>query len=204
MPDLSFTIDGMEAVLDSAAPKLNTRVRIRNACAGERVNSIALRCQTNIEPARRTYNAKEKALLQNVFGSLDQWHSTVRPLVWTSTQIAVPGFTGSSIVDMPIACSFDLNIRAANYLDAVCEGEIPLSFLFSGTVFYEANDAPVQIVQIPWDREATFRLPVGMYKEVIASPDQISDWAALNQLVRERVERCRSAATGASNVSKNE
>ncbi len=39
--------------------------------------------------------------------------------------------------------------------------------MFSGTIFYEPAGAGFQIEQIPWDREAKFRLPVRVWQEMM-------------------------------------
>jgi hypothetical protein len=88
----------------------------------------------------------------------------VRPLLWANSQIQVPGFNEATTVDVAVPCSFDLNFAAAKFLDSVREGEIPLTFLFSGTVFYLGEGGAMQIAPIPWDREAAFRLPVKTWK----------------------------------------
>ena len=45
----------------------------------------------------------------------------------------------STVVDLPVPCSSDFNLAATKYFAALEEGEIPLCFLFSGTIFYEAR-----------------------------------------------------------------
>ena len=47
----------------------------------------------------------------------------------------VPSFTGSIEVDVPVPCTYDLEIAATSYFHALDEGDIPLVLLFSGTVF---------------------------------------------------------------------
>ena len=38
-------------------------------------------------------------------------------------------------------CTYDLEVAASRYLDALADGEVPLEFLFSGSVFYAARTA---------------------------------------------------------------
>ena len=47
----------------------------------------------------------------------------------------VAGFTGSDRGRPAGACTYDFEVAAAKYLHALDDGEIPLSLLFSGTVF---------------------------------------------------------------------
>ena len=54
-------------------------------------------------------------------------------LLWTRTTLVVPPFTGSTVVELPVPCSYDMDVLASRYLDALAGGEVPLEFLFSGT-----------------------------------------------------------------------
>ena len=57
MPDLNFKIERAEAQRFAAAPTLLFRLRVTNAVADEIIHSVALRCQIQIEVARRQYTA---------------------------------------------------------------------------------------------------------------------------------------------------
>ena len=79
MPDLSFQIEGAEAVPFSASPLLNLDLRIK---AGDRlpIHNVLLQCQIQIEPARREYVASEEEQLRDLFGEPARWKSTLRPM----------------------------------------------------------------------------------------------------------------------------
>ncbi len=192
MPDLSFAIEGIDAVPDTSTPFLRARLRITNSCSGEPIRSIALRCQIQIQPARRRYSDEEKEALGDLFGSPDRWSSTVRPLSWANTQTSVPPFLDTTIAEIRISAPCDLNLPAANYLHAVREGEIPVVFLFSGTVFYAADNDTVQIAQIRWDCEATYRAPVGLCKQVMGFSRGMSACASLDPTVQDYLRRWRA------------
>jgi hypothetical protein len=129
------------------------------------IHSIALRCQVRIQPARRRYLEAEKERLAHLFGTPDLWGKTVRDILWAHTTVMVPSFTGetSAVVPMPHPSA-----AAGRYCDALTEGEIPLLFLFSGSVFYEAAGVGPQVCPIPWDREARYRLPATRWKDLFA------------------------------------
>jgi hypothetical protein len=78
----------------------------------------------------------------------------------------VPPFTRSTLVEMPLTCTYDFDVAAAKYFHALGDGDVPLEFLFSGSVFYSA-EAGLQTARIPWDKEARFRLPVRLWKEMM-------------------------------------
>ena len=55
-----------------------------------------------------------------------------------------PGFTGQHRVELPVPCTYDFEVAAAKYLHALDDGEIPLLFLFSGTVFAKGDGGPAR------------------------------------------------------------
>jgi uncharacterized protein DUF6084 len=167
MPDLNFEVIGAEAVAFSTLPMLNFKLRIVNANEEERIQNVNLKCQIMLAVTQRRYNADEKAKLHELFGEPERWSKTLRTFLWTHVTTVVPRFTGSTVVDLPVPCLYDFEVVSTKYFNALEDGEIPLTFLFSGTVFYEGETGNLQIGQIPWSKEATYRLPVALWKEVI-------------------------------------
>lgn len=167
MPDLSFEIIGAEAVAFSTLPMLNFKLRIINANKEEQIQNVNLKCQIMLAVTQRRYNADEKAKLHELFGEPERWSKTLRTFLWTHVTTVVPRFTGSTDVDLPVPCLYDFEVVSTKYFNALEDGEIPLTFLFSGTVFYEGETGNLQIGQISWSKEATYRLPVALWKEVI-------------------------------------
>ena len=192
MPDLSFQVEGAQAVPFSASPLLAFRLRIATAAADEPIHTVALRCQVRIEVARRRYGAQEQAKLLDLFGEPERWGQTLRPMLWTHTSVVVPGFTGSTVVDLPVPCTYDFNVAAAKYFHALEGGEVPLCLLFSGTIFYAADDGALQIAQIPWEKEATFRLPVRVWQEMMDHYYPNSAWLCLRKDVFDLLYRYKS------------
>jgi hypothetical protein len=181
MPELQFAIEGGEAVPHAAAPLIALKLRITNLPQGEAIHSLTLRCQVQIEPAKRRYLPAEQEKLLDLFGEPERWSRTVRPLLWMNTGIAVPGFTGSVLVDLQLPCTFDFNVAATKYFHALGSGEIPLCVMFSGTVFYRGEDGALQVMQVPWDREANFRLPVAVWKEMMEMYFPNTAWLCLQR-----------------------
>ncbi len=104
----------------------------------------------------------------------------------------VPPFSGSTVVDLPVPCSFDFNVAATKYFYALEDGEVPLCLLFSGTIFYTAEDGFLQVSQIPWEKEATFRLPVSVWKEMIELYYPNSTWLRLGRDAFDRLYHYKS------------
>lgn len=193
MPDLRIEVTGAEAPRYSAVPTLIFEMRLDNAPAEERVHSIALRCQIQIAATRRRYTPQAQARLLEVFGEPQRWRETLRPLLWTHAGTVVPSFTESATVELPVPCTYDFEVVGTKYFDAVEEGEIPLTFLFSGTVFYEGTAGQLQVAQVPWDLEAAFRLPVALWREMIARFYPNSAWIRLQKDVFDRLYRYKAA-----------
>ena len=187
MPELSFRIEGAEAVPFAAIPLLALKLRISNLPADEAVHSLSLRCQVQIEPTRRGYAAPEKEKLHDLFGEPERWGRTVRSLLWMNTTVSVPGFTGATMVDLQLPCSFDFNVAATKYFHGLEAGDVPLCVLFSGTLFYNDINDQLQMTQIPWDREANYRLPLQIWKRMMDEHYPNSAWLCLQRDAFERL-----------------
>jgi hypothetical protein len=187
MPDLSFQIEGAEAVPFAAAPLLVFKLRVTNANADEPIHTVALRCQIQIEATRRRYTAADQERMQDLFGEPDRWAQTLRNMLWTHSNVIVTAFTGSTVVDLPVPCTFDLNVAAAKYFHGLENGEVPLCLLFSGTVFHAADDGGLQVSQISWEREAKYRLPVKVWQEMMELYYPNSAWLCLQRDIFDRL-----------------
>jgi len=93
----------------------------------------------------------------------------------------VPPFSGSTVVPVDVACSYDLEVLATRYFDALSDGAVPLERLFGGSVFYAGEDGALQTARIPWDREAEYALPVRVWKETMERHFPGSAWVRLEK-----------------------
>lgn len=189
MPNLNFQVEGGEAVTFAASPLLAFKLRITNANAHEPIQTIALRCQIQIEATRRRYSAQEQERLRDLFGEPERWSQTLRAMLWTHASVIVTPFTGSTVVDLPVPCTFDFNVAATKYFAGLEDGEIPLILMFSGTVFYEADDGALQATQISWDKEAKYRLPVQVWNEMMNHYYPNTAWLNLRRDVFDSLHR---------------
>jgi len=181
MPELHFQIEGAEAVAHAATPLIALKLRITNLPATEAIHTLTLRCQVQIEPAKRRYLPQEQEKLLDLFGEPERWSRTVRPLLWMNTSVAVPGFTDNLLVNLEVPCTFDFNVATTKYFHALDAGEIPVCVMFSGTVFYKGADDALQVAQVPWDREANFRLPVSVWKGMMDMHYPGTAWLCLQR-----------------------
>lgn len=187
MAELAFDCVGATSDRYAMAPSMSFALRIAET-SGQKVEAIALRCQIRIEPARRRYTDAEAERLNDLFGETQRWADTLKPLQFTTVSIMVPGFTGSTDLDLPVMLSYDMEIGATRYFAGLEEGEVPLLLLFSGTVF-ATSEGRLQVQQVPWSKEAAFRLPISVWREAIDMHFPNSAWIkmslqTLDELVR--------------------
>ena len=180
MPDLEFKLEGAEVADFAAVPSLVFKLRIENL-EDEPVRSVALNTQIRIAATGRHYEAAEQERLLELFGEPSRWKDTLRSLLWTHTVMQVPRFSGSTVVDMPVTCTYDLEVIATKYIYALEDGEVPLEFLFSGTVFYAEDGGRLQTARISWEKEAEFQLPVRLWKEMMDQYFPNSAWIRLHR-----------------------
>jgi len=180
MPDLDFRVEGAEVLEYAAVPSLLFKLRIANL-EEERIRSVALNTQIRISATQRYYDTAEQERLLELFGEPSRWKDTLRSLLWTHTVLQVPAFSGSTVADMPVPCTYDLEVVAAKYFYALEDGEVPLEFLFSGTVFYAEEGGRLQAARISWEKGAEFRLPVRLWKEMMERYFPNSAWIRLRR-----------------------
>jgi hypothetical protein len=189
---LGFSVLDIVPEAYAVSPSLSVRLAVEEA-SGEVVHAAVLRCQVRIEPQRRSYSDAEADGMRDLFGPRARWSETLRPYLWLQTTTLVPGFTGSTVVDLPVLCSYDFEVAASQYLCALDDGTVPLNFLFSGTVFLR-GETGFSVRQIPWDTEAAYAMPVSVWRDVMDQHFPGAGWVRLSRdsfraLQAYRVER---------------
>lgn len=179
MSGLGFSVLDVAADPYAVAPQLTARLRITED-SGEPVHAMVLRCQVRIEPQRRRYDEAEREGLRGLFGEPDRWTDTLRPFLWMQCHTTVQGFTGTAEVDLALPCTYDFDVVGSRYLHALGDGHVPLGLLFSGTVFTKGGNG-FAVRQVPWDREARYAMPVGVWRRMIASHYPNSGWIRLDR-----------------------
>ncbi len=177
-PDPEFTILGVEAVKHSAAPMLEFTGHVSEK-AGREVYTIALTAQIMIDPARRGYDDETRARLVELFGEPERWASTTQTFLWAELGVLVPAFTGATAFRMPMAANYDLEIAATKYLHSLPDGEVPLTFNFTGTIFYRGDGGRMQIVKVPWDCSTRYSMSAAIWREMAAHHYPSTGWVAL-------------------------
>lgn len=179
LDELQFACLGARAEPYAAFPTLVFRLRVTEPSA-DGVHAIALRCQIRVEPHLRRYLPAEVELLDDLFGAPSRWGDTLKPLQFANVSITVPAFRGTTEIDLPVPCSYDLEVAAGKYFAALDEGEVPLLMLFSGTVFARADNG-FTVGQVPWHCEARHRLPVAVWQELMNRYFPETGWLRLRR-----------------------
>ena len=185
MPDLNFHVEAAGVLPYAASPSLAFKLHIENN-GGEDIRSIMLKTQVQIVPLLRHYNRHEQERLFELYGPPAHWAMSLKTLLWANTVEIIPAFRGSTVVDLPLPCTYDFEVASAKYFYGLEEGEVPLELLFSGSVFYD-SEAGLQVEQIPWDKEAKFRLPVHIWQEVMDQYFPNSTWLRLRKDVFDKL-----------------
>lgn len=174
MSHYQFRVVDVAAEPYAVAPQLTAKLRVRET-TGRRIHAIALRTQVRIEPHRRRYDGTEEKALRGLFGERARWSDTLKPFLWMQANTTVQGFTGDTEADLALPCTYDLDVIGTRYLHALDAGEVPLDFLFSGTIFTR-GETGFEVEQVPWSCEARYALPVTVWREMIASYFPNSGW----------------------------
>jgi len=190
MAELVFDCVGAHADRYAVSPAMSFSLRISDT-SGQSVEAIALRCQIRIEPARRRYSDAEAERLNDLFGETQRWAETLRPMQFTNVAIMVPRFTGSIELELPVMLSYDLEIGATRYFAGLDGGEVPLLLLFSGTVFTMAGSR-IQAQQVPWSKEATYRLPIPVWREAIDAHFPNSAWIKMSRQTLDELQQFKT------------
>jgi hypothetical protein len=186
VPQLSFAVSDASPERYAVVPTLNFELHIERVGGGP-VRSILLGTQVQIAARRRPYGEAEQAWLAELFGTPDRWATTLRTLLWTRATLVVPPFADTTEVVLGVPCSYDLEVNAASYLSGLERGEVPLEFLFSGSVFYAGPGGMLQTARISWESEAEYRLPVSAWRAAMDHHFPDGAWLRLGRPTFDRL-----------------
>lgn len=179
-PHPTFTVLGADVVKVAAAPQMKFTLGVTES-EGRDVFAIALTVQIHLDPAQRKYDEATKARLFELFGEPSRWAATTKSFQWAQVYVMVPEFTGATSFDVPVNVTFDLELAAARYFYALPEGEVPMTFHYSGSIFYRGEEGQIQIVQVPWSCQSKFKLPVEVWRKVMDFHYPNATWMTLRR-----------------------
>jgi len=171
MPDLEFKVTGVAPVKSGLTPLLHFNLHVTNqqspAGALEQIQALILQVQIQIQAPQRNYSAGEKERILDIFGTPAQWSETMRNRVWTIANLTTGSFVESIETALAVPCTIDLDVLATKYFKGLDGGEVPLLFLFSGSVFYRIEKGNLQVQRIPWEKEAVYKMPVRVWQDLM-------------------------------------
>ena len=106
-------------VAHAAVPTLRFDVRVERR-GGEAIRSVVL---DNADPDRRAparlRRGERDAAATSCSATPERWGTTLRTLLWTRVTQVVPAFTGETVVELRVPCTYDFEVAASRYLDAL-------------------------------------------------------------------------------------
>lgn len=177
--ELAFSVTGAHCEAHAATPTILLSLRVEER-TGASVQALVLKCQVRIEPNRRRYDEAERGRLYELFGEASQWGSSLHPFLWAYVSTTAGAFRSSTELELPLQCTYDLEVAAAKYLHSLEGGEVPLVLLFSGTVF-SAGGSGLVAEPVPWSGEARFGLPVATWRECMDAYFPGCGWLRLSR-----------------------
>ena len=191
-PQLTFAIEDGGALEYAAVPTLRFGLRVESSMP---VRSLALNLQVRIAATRRAYSEEEREGLVELFGGSGDWGRNLRSLHWTNLAVQVGPFSDSTLVEVPLTCTYDLEVTAARYFHGLEDGEVPLEFLFAGSVFFADDDGRLQVRPIAWNQDAEFRLPLAAWREMMDRHFPGQAWLRLERSAFDRLYAYRARNT---------
>lgn len=190
-PDVDFEFVDAKANLHGATPDVSLKLRAIEH-TGVRVHAGVLRCQVRIEPMHRTYNDTEAKRVVDIFGGRERWGSTMQAMQLAFVTQLLPGFTDECEFDLQLPLSYDVHVAANKYLAGLTEGTIPLTLMFSGTIF-TGYAGQIEVTHVPWHKETHIQLPVETWQEAMDAHFAGWAWLMLHRDTYNRLGEYRSS-----------
>jgi hypothetical protein len=165
-PEVTFEVLGAAHEPFAAQPTLRFELSVSEP-TDRPIYAISVTAQINFDPARRSYDAVTREKLFELFGAPERWPSTTRSFLWCHATSMVHSFTGATTFGLEVPCTADLEVVGARYVAALPDGDVPLTMHFTGRILYEGPQRQVQVVHLPWSTQASYAMPVSVWKNMI-------------------------------------
>ena len=157
------------------------------------MDSISLRTQIRIAATQRRYDPPEQERLRELFGEPHQWKDTLRSLLWTNTNTIVPRFSGGTVVRDARYLHLRLRRGRNQVLRTPWKTErYRWSSCSAARYSIGVRAGRLQAAQISWEKEAKFRLPVRLWREMMDHYFPNSAWLRLRKDTFDRLYDYRS------------
>jgi hypothetical protein len=166
IPVPEFAVSAVEADPHASTPLLRFVVDVTDPSERE-IYTIALAAQVQIDADRRTYDPATRERLHDLFGEPKQIPQTAGPIQIGRVETLVPSFRGTGSFALAVPLSGDVELAMTRYFASLEDGTVPLTFLFSGSIFYCGEADRLQVTLVPWSCEARYRLRLATYRDLI-------------------------------------
>ena len=129
-PAPELEVVGVAAAPNAAAPTLHFTLRGASPPAG-RCTWSPSRPHTHRPGAPLARRGDARAPGRSLRRA-ERWAATTTSIVLAQVDVLVPTFTDATEFTVPVPCNYDLEVAATKYLYALPDGQVPLSFHFSG------------------------------------------------------------------------
>ena len=104
----------------------------------------------------------------------------------------IPGFTGSTEFDLPLECTYDFEVAAAKYLHALAGRGDPAAAPFFRHGVHPGRGGILRPNRSPGTLEATYRLPVSVWRGVMDQYFPNSGWLRVRRDTLDRLQRFKA------------
>jgi hypothetical protein len=146
------------------------------------LKALVLRARVQIEPWKRTYDSAAQELLREL--------SVTQPLQWAEAALAIASFAEETTFELPIPCTYDMQVAATKYLTALDGGAIPVRIFFNGTAFRGAQDG-FSAEMLSWDSECDALVPVEVWQGAMDACFGDQAWLRVDRGVFDALSRYR-------------
>ena len=182
MPDLSFQVEGVEVVANAATPLLAFKLRLSDANPEQTIHTVALRCQIQLEVTRRKYTAEDQERLAR-----SVWRT--QPLGPDPAKSFVDARqSGRAFVHREQPWSiFPCRVRSIsmwlppNISTGWRTGKCRFACSSAAPFSMPVREGSLQVAPISWDKEARFKLPVKIWRDMMESYYPNSAWLCLHK-----------------------
>ena len=104
-------------------------------------------------------------------------------MLWTHTSLLVSQFEGSTVVDLPDSRVLSISTLPPRSFSMRWKMAKSLCCCFSAERYFcmKVRSGGLQVEQIPWDKEAVYRLPVSAWKQMMELHYPNSAWLCLRK-----------------------
>ena len=152
---------------DAAAPALRFALEVTET-SGREIFTIALTAQINVDPARRDLRRRRPRPAGRPVRDAGAVAGDDAQLPVGVRDDARAQLCRRHACSLTVPCSYDLELASTKYFTGLQDGEVPLSFHFSGSIVHRGDDGRVQVVLVPWSCSAQWPLPVATWQAMMA------------------------------------